>query len=109
MGKYIISGSDEKNLVYIWDKDSDYKPMFSLRKTKSKTDGGRKKLQSYETLKTSHGAKCEVTVAIFALPRLLLYMNRERQQHGIEKRDANYVVVTADKLGKIKVIVNYET
>jgi len=101
-GKFVICGSDCGG-IFIWTKEpSTQTPFMSFR-------ANRRKNKAYEVIRPP-GKKVTQTAAIFAPPRTIKYVNRERETRPDEipaTPNIEHLILSADKEGVIRVFTNY--
>jgi len=104
-GKYVIAGSEDGG-IYIWNKEIRNNSFMSLKKNlHSKTN-------AYEMIRPPSRKKLTTNVAIFAPPRTVKYVSRERDNELndlLGMPDMKNIVLSADQEGMINVFVNYES
>jgi len=102
-GRYVICGSED-GAMYIWNRNITNRPFVSLNKTT------HQKTKSCEIIRAPGSMKDIITVAIFAPPKAVSYIAEERMNkaNGYPPMPKfNYIILTANNAGGIKVFVNY--
>jgi len=102
-GKFIIAGSEDC-AIYIWNKEITRNSFMSRKRN------AHSKTKAYEKISPPSIKKLTTTVAVFAPPRTVRYVERERDNelnNFLEIPKIKNIFLSADQEGVIKVFVNY--